>query len=80
MLEDEHRELSRLEASEADRARTRQMLAHVERTIAAGRKAARAARRGDEQAVMAAIGESESAASAARHVARDLGARTCAEP
>jgi hypothetical protein len=80
LLEDEHRELSALEAPEGDEERVRRLLAHVQGTITAGKKARDAARRGDEQAVAVAIGESESTAAQARHVARDLGARTCAEP
>jgi hypothetical protein len=80
LLDVERAAIDRLEAPEDDEARIRQLLAHLEKSSAAARRARMAARRGNEDAVMVAIGESDSAAAQARHVARDLGARTCAEP
>jgi hypothetical protein len=80
LLDKERSELSRLDTPRGDEDRIRQLLAYLEGTTAAAGQAREAAQRGDEQAVGVAIGESDSAASQARHVARDLGATTCAEP
>jgi hypothetical protein len=80
LVDEERAELARLEPPEGDEARVRTMLGHLERAAAAARRAQSAARAGDEEAVGVAIGESDSAAAQAQHVARDLGARTCATP
>jgi hypothetical protein len=80
LLDGEREELARLEPPADDEERVEEMLAALEDAAAAGRQARAAARRGDEEAVGVAIGESDSAAAQARHIARDLEARTCAEP
>jgi hypothetical protein len=80
LLEQERDELGRLEAPEGDEERVEDLLAAGDKVIAAARRAREAATRGDEEAVGVAIGESDSAASQARHIARDLGAETCAQP
>jgi hypothetical protein len=79
LFDGERAEVGRLDAPEGDEDRIAQMLAHLEKAGAAARRARAAARRGNEQAVGVAINESDSAAQA-QHVARDLGARTCAQP
>jgi hypothetical protein len=80
LLGEERAAIDRLEASKEDEPWVRQLLVHLEKARTAAGRARTAARRGDENAVMVAIGESDSAAAQAQHVARDLGADTCAEP
>jgi hypothetical protein len=79
-LEAEREELARLEPPEGDERRVEEMLAAMGDAAAGARRARAAARSGDDDAVMVAIGESDSAAGQAQHLARDLEARTCAEP
>jgi hypothetical protein len=80
LLDEERAAIDRLEVPAEDEPRVRQLLAHLDSARAAASRARTSARRGDENAVMVAIGESESAAAQAQHIARDLGADTCAEP
>jgi hypothetical protein len=80
LLESERAELNRLEAPEGDEPEIGTMLGHLDKAVAAGRRAQVAARRGDVQAATIAVGESDSAAAQAQHIARDLGADTCAKP
>jgi len=80
LLDQEREELGGLDAPDGDEARIEQMLASLEKAAAAARRARTAARRSDEEAVSVAIGESDSAAAQAQHIARDLDARTCAQP
>jgi hypothetical protein len=80
LLEAERAELARLEAPESDEPDIRAMLGYLDDAGDAGRRAQAAARRGDLQPATIAVGEFDGAAAQARHVARDLGARTCAQP
>jgi hypothetical protein len=80
LLDGERMELAELDAPEDDASQIGAMLAYLEKSAAAGRRAQRAARSGDVDAASIAVGESDSAAAQARHEARDLGATTCAKP
>jgi hypothetical protein len=80
LLDEERAAIDRLEEPDDDEARIRELLAHLQKARIAAGRARTAARRGDEEAVSVATGESDSAAAQAQHIARDLGARTCAEP
>jgi hypothetical protein len=80
LLGEEREDLARLDVPEGDEERIDQMFTELNEAAAAAREARAAASRGDEQAVSVAIGESDGAAAQAQHIARDLGARTCAQP
>jgi hypothetical protein len=80
LLAEGRSKLARLDSPSADEERVQQMLTQLERMEASTRAAREAARRGDEPAVMVAIGEADSAGSQADHIARDLGAEACARP